>query len=202
MRKFFYGAVLSLTCAVANAGLMTFDINQTYSQGDSDDISATTIGLGGAGSFTIDPGASGDYFDFKLPGTGTFSTTSTQIGGYYFLDSYSVGETIGADNFGTEISRVDDWDTILVDGSTAGVWGSDHSGYLGFVTQDSTYGYIEYDFLRSDSTSTLNLLSGAYNDVTGANILAGGVPVPEPASILLVGLSLFGLGFSRKKKSA
>jgi len=188
-----------LTCVllssnVAQADIITFSVNQTHSQGGgSSDIASTAVGLGGAGSFTLDPGLSGDYFDFQLPGSGTFSTLSTPASDgfdtYYFLKSYAFDETVGAGNFGSHISRTpQDTDVILLDNVTGGSWGSSHSGYLGFRTSANVYGWINYNFTRSGSISTLTMNSGAYNDVAGEDILAGSV-VPEPATAGMLAIS-------------
>ena len=192
-------AAAILAAGVASASVVNFSMTGTYAQGGVADLSATTIGLGGAGSFVIDPGFSGNYFDFKRPGGGTFSTIDTEIGGYYFLRSYSSGDTIGTANFGYQVSPEDDWDTILVNGSTAGAWGTSHSGYLGFQTVAVNFGWVQYDFTRSGAQSTISFLNGAYDDVAGTSITTS-VPEPESYALMLAGLGLLGAVARRKAK--
>jgi hypothetical protein len=202
-------AIILLSVSIsASATVIPFSISGSYTQGgSSSDITATTISVGGAGSFVLDPGFSGRYFDFSFAeaGGGTFSTIGTEIGGYYFLDSYNAGETVGLGDFGFHVSTAssstaDDWDTILVADATAGVWDSSHSGYLGFQSAGGYFGWIEYDFVRDGSLSTISFLRGAYNDVAREDIAISAVP--EPATIALMGLGLAGIGFARKKKQA
>ncbi len=199
------GVSLFLASVPASAAIQTFAIGGTYSQGNgTSDIPSASIGLGGAGSFDIDPGGGNQFFDFKLPGSGTFSTINTHNWGYYFLDSYSLGETIGVGNFGNHTSSNDDWDTILTGGLVAGVWGSSHNGYLGFKTSSSLYGYIEYAFTRNASISTITFLSGAYNDVPSADIVADGTPVPVPGAAILgfIGMGTAATVLRRRRKKA
>ncbi|WP_165313546.1 PEP-CTERM sorting domain-containing protein [Vibrio ziniensis] len=200
IKNIFWGIPLALFCTFANAGIISFTINQTFSQGGVTDLPSTTISLGGAGSFILDPGFSGDYFDFMFPNSGTFSTTSSEIEGYYFLDSYSLGETLGIGNFGSHISAIGDWDTILVSGLADSIWETSHSGYLGFLTEDSLYGWIDYTFTRTDLTSTITLLNGAYSDVAYADILVGVSEIPEPSSLALFFMGILGFSVWRRRK--
>jgi len=193
--------LLSLSLS-ANAASSSFAISGTYSQGaGQSDLSATNISLGGAGSFTLDPGSSGNYFDFQLPGSGTFSTTSDSIDGYHFLQSYAAGDTVGRANFGNDISAVADWDTILSNGSTAGVWGTSHDGYLGFLTDASLFGYIQYNFTRALDVSTIQFFSGAFETVASNGITIPSA-VPVPAALFLFAPALLGfMGFRRKTRA-
>jgi hypothetical protein len=200
--------LVGLLASQAEGAIVGFNINQTWSQGTGQaDITATTVSLGGAGQFTMDPGSSGLYFDFTHAGSGTFSTINTQIEGYYFLRSYSAAEGIGLLNFGDNESAVDDWDTILVNGQTAGVWGASHAGYLGFRSSSGNYGWIGYSFTRANGVSTLTLNNGAYESQAGAGIAAGSTSaptVPEPATLMIWSLGALGCAIAayRRKRLA
>lgn len=205
-KKLTLGAILTVSCALANASIISFDINQTFSQGSGlSDLSTTTINIGAAGSFEVDPGSSNRYFDFEFFGSGAFSVTSTEIGNYYFAETYAAGDVIGSGSFGTLPSGADDWVTILSNGDVAETWGASHDGFLGFLTDANLYGWIEYSFVYDASAeqSTISFLSGAFNDIADESITIpsdSSVEVSAPSSLAIIGLSLLSLGFSRKKK--
>jgi hypothetical protein len=195
-------AAALFAAGTASAGVVGFAINGTYSQGVSQPEMFASIGLGGAGSFTLDPGGSNLYFDFQRPGGGTFSTIDSAIYGYYFLRSYSAGDVIGDGNFGDHVSVNGDWDSILVENNTRGAWDASHEGFLGFRTASGNYGYIEYDYTRVNSVSTISFLSGAYESSAGVAIQTpGAAAVPEPAGIALLGLGALGLLGARRKQA-
>ena len=197
------GLTAALTFAVAGVcSAAPFVINQTFSQGGGlPDLGSATINLPGGDSCVVDPGASGEYLDFTFGGGfGTFSTIATQISGYYFLRSYDAGDVIGTLNFGDEVSTAGDWDTILVNGVTAGAWGADHSGFLGFRDNTHHYGWIRYNFTLVGNVSSIELLDGAINEDVRVDIIAGGVAAPEPASLALLGLGMTALVSRRLRK--
>lgn len=195
-------ATALIATGTASAGVVGFAINGSYSQGVGMSDTYDTISLGGAGSFILDPGSSSAYFDFQRPGGGTFSTIGTQLFGYYFLRSYGAGDLIGSGTFGDHASVASDWDSILVENQTGGAWSASHEAFLGFRTAAGNYGYIEYDFTRVNSVSTISFLSGAYESTAGVAIQTpGAADVPEPASIALLGLGVLGFLGARRKQA-
>lgn len=194
-------ALLSLSIN-ASAATVGFSINQSFTQGERlRDLPIFNFTLpSGGGEIIIDPGSSGQYLDFQMDGDATFSTINESLEDYYFLSSYTTGDVIDATTVGTHTSIDGDWDTILVDGMTRGVWGASHSGHLGFLTSASQYGYINYDFIYGRGLSTITLNSGAFELDPGVGITAGEVPVPAAAWLFgyaLVSLAVIG----RKRKT-
>ena len=190
------------TTGAGSAAVVSFSINQTFAQGDGQsDIPETAVSIGSAGQFFVDPGISSNYLDFRFA-VGTFSTvTSQNLEGYFFLQSFAEGDEVGISTLSSDESAEADWDTILVDDDTLGVWDSSHEGFLGFIADGGEYGYIGYDYTRSGGVSTLNLKDGAYESIVGQPIQIGEAmnAIPEPSSTMALG-ALFGLGLFVRRK--
>jgi len=194
-------AIASLAGA-ANAAVVSFTINQTFSQGGgvASDLPETSVSIGGAGSFFVDPGNSKQYFDFRFA-TGTFSTlgfiTDADLDTYYVLESFAYGSLIDSTTVGVDASAYTDLDSILVNDVTTSPWDNTHDGALGFISDSGQYGYINYEFQRSvnANTSTITFTDGAYESKAGVGINV----VPEPTAGLLLGLGSMGLLLRRKR---
>lgn len=200
-------AGMALAALPAVAGIVHFEIDQTFIQGKyKSDIPAVHVPIGSLTNFTVDPGFSGKYMDFQFPGSGTFATVDEQVHGYYFLRSYADGDKIGSDTFSRHLSVNGDWDTVLVAKETRGVWDNTHNGFLAFQTDAGNFGWIEYSYIRYNGVSTLNLLSGAYEMDAHKHIMIGksgpGVePIPLPFSAAFLVAGMAGLGLVRRKKA-
>ncbi len=77
--------------------------------------------------------------------------------------------------------------------------------YWGLESTEGTnvyYGWIRYD--STDGGKTLNFIEAAFNDVPGAPITVGAVPVPEPATftIACAGLTCGAYTLFRRRKRA
>lgn len=197
MRHFLAAVLIACFSLTANAAVVTFNVSQSWTQGGSSADTSGYIGITGTGeTITVDPGSSGQYFDFILGG-GSFGTTGdkTSIGVYDVMRSYGEGSIIGAGNFTAQSYS---WASILSGNQpTSPKWNASHSGALAFLTAGGLYGYLLYDFERDGALSTMNILSGGYETVQGASIAVPGVPIP--AAVWLFGSALAGLGWMKRR---
>ena len=181
----------------SNAAIVDFSINQTFRQGsNSPDIPETYVSLGGLDLLRIDPGSSGQYFDFHIPSNGRLASSGI-LDGYEILGSYNRGQMINSSLFSPEIYN-DKWKVILSFDSPAPEWSESNSGIIAFITGTSNYGYINYSFsMLGDvlgEVSELTLLDGAVNTIPGQEISS----VPLPAGIYLFLSGLVGLGIQKR----
>lgn len=208
--KIFACAILSLFAVSANAAL----IDTTSTSG-----AATVNGWGGSGqSFSVD--ASATFFDDL---TFHFSSASNgQTFDFILSDALNGGASLFSTSFTVENGLgFIDIDTDLAAGSS--VYGLvDYNGYTGMSAyyQKDIYAGGNSFFTRGSGKSA-NEFGGAYDHVFEANfsgnpnidiprnqLVIEGIPeldtteVPEPFSIVLVGLGLAALGFARRRKTA
>lgn len=73
-----------------------------------------------------------------------------------------------------------------------------------FQADSFTLATLTFDTLAVGTSSLdifVNALGGAWGDSLTADVQSGSIsPVPEPATILLIGTGLFGLGYLKRKK--
>ena len=82
-------------------------------------------------------------------------------------------------------------------------WGDNTRGFVGITFQiggATHYGWA--DITRTPNPSEATLHAFGYEDVAGQAAYAGGSPVPEPSSLILLAAGAAGLGGWRKRKSA
>lgn len=134
---------------------------------------------------------------------------SYDYGNYYIFDNIGLWAGPNADAqgvivdftsndgtwFSTGYSANSDFyvDAYLTDGSTVSVTGGNNYGVaMDFLTVSATSGtYIDYVVLHD--TGNYWLADNMSGDTSGVNV------VPEPSTLLLLGSSLVGLAFARRK---
>jgi MYXO-CTERM domain-containing protein len=154
---------------------------------------------GVGGSFTLLGGDmyiyNGNYLQWGLVADwfgGGFAVSSLS---YASPKKFLLGNTVDASALFTGRAS----DTVFKYVSSAQTaW--DSGSYLGFLSTGGNYGWINVTW--DPAINTFNVISGAYESVTGQGITISASAVPEPSRALLALAGLGGIALRRRRKLA